>query len=83
MNVLLDVFICPFRKKSAPHLPEGTVKCSYLAPYKIHRAHQEEETKWRYCQGKSFIGTSDTARHLKTFRIISNEKLILFLILCQ
>ena len=39
--------------------------------------------KWRYCQGKSFIGTSDTARHLKTFRIISNEKLILFLILCQ
>ena len=43
MNVLLDVFICPFRKKSAPHLPEGIVKCSYLAPYKIHRARQEEE----------------------------------------
>ena len=26
-----DVYICPLRKKSAPCLPEGTVKCTHLA----------------------------------------------------
>ena len=29
---------------------------------------------------KEFSGTSDTIRHLKTFRIISNEMLVLLLI---
>ena len=31
MNALPDVYICPFRKKSAPLLPEVTVKCIHLA----------------------------------------------------
>ena len=31
MNVLPDVYICTLRKKSAPCLPEGTVKCTHLA----------------------------------------------------
>ena len=28
---LPDVYICPLRKKSAPILLDGTVKCTYLA----------------------------------------------------
>ena len=31
MNVLPDVYICLLRKKSAPLLPEGAVKCTHLA----------------------------------------------------
>ena len=31
MNTLPDVYICSHRKKSAPLLPEGTVKCTHLA----------------------------------------------------
>ena len=30
MNKLADVYISPLRKKSAPILPERTVKCAYL-----------------------------------------------------
>ena len=30
-DVLPDVYICPLRRKSAPRLPEGTVKCEHLA----------------------------------------------------
>ena len=30
MNVLPDVYICSHWKKSAPLLPEGTVKCIYI-----------------------------------------------------
>ena len=33
MNVLPDVHICPLRKKSAPVLPDRTVKCTYLATH--------------------------------------------------
>ena len=31
MNVLPNAYICPFRKKSASFLPEGSVKCTLLA----------------------------------------------------
>ena len=31
MNVLPDVHICSHRQKSAPFLPEGTVKCIYTS----------------------------------------------------
>ena len=31
MNVLPDVYICSHRKKSAPLLPEGKVKCRYTS----------------------------------------------------
>ena len=35
VNVLPDVYICPFRKKSARPLPEGTVKRTHLVAYQI------------------------------------------------
>ena len=38
--------------------------------------------KWCFCQSKNFSKTRDTIRHLKTFRIISNEMPALLLILC-
>ena len=31
INVLPDVYICSHRKKSAPLLPEGAVKCIYTS----------------------------------------------------
>ena len=37
--------ISALRKNSAPLLPEGTVKCTHLAPYQIHRGHQLKESK--------------------------------------
>ena len=39
MNVLPDVQICPLKKKSAPLLPEGTVKCTHLAVQQIYRRY--------------------------------------------
>ena len=33
------------------------------------------------CQSKNLSGTADTIKHLKTFRVISNEMLVLLLIL--
>ena len=41
------------------------------------------EQRLCYWQSNNFSGASDTVRHLKTFTIISNEKSILLLILCQ
>ena len=41
-----------------------------------------EIKKWCCCQGKNFSRTRDTMRHLKTFRVISNEMAVLLLILC-
>ena len=38
--------------------------------------------KWCCCQIKNLSGTRDTIRYLKTFRVISNEMLVLLLILC-
>ena len=32
MNVLPDVYICPPKRKSAPFLPKGAVKCTQLTP---------------------------------------------------
>ena len=43
MNVLLNVYICAFRKKSAPLLPKGTVKSTHLAPQQIHRQRTPTE----------------------------------------
>ena len=50
--------------------PHGTIANSQKTPTKIN------------CQNKNFSGTSDTIRHLKTFRVISNEILVLLVILC-
>ena len=38
--------------------------------------------KWCFCQSKNFSRTRDTIRHLKIFRVISNEMPVLHLILC-
>ena len=37
MTVLLNEYIFALRKKSIPFHPEGTVKCTQLAPKQIHR----------------------------------------------
>ena len=35
MSMLPDVYICTLRKTNAPILPEGTAKCTHLAPQKF------------------------------------------------
>ena len=53
-----------------------------------HRKFTDRQgTKWNKqkcccCQSKNFSRTRDTIRHLKTFRVISNEMPVLLLILC-
>ena len=40
MNVLPDMYVCPLRKKSAPLLPEGTVKWQdrkYIEVFKCNK----------------------------------------------
>ena len=66
MNVLRNVYNCAHRKKSAL-LTGGTLKCTLLTPYQIHR---------------QIGGTRDITKHLKIFRVISNEMPILLLFLC-
>ena len=40
INPNKDTFPAVFVKKSADFIPEGTVKCTYLALEQIHRGHQ-------------------------------------------
>ena len=66
---------------------ECAARCAYLSPhtfpegqYNVHIWHHRKfigdpnwnQQKWCYCQSKKFSGKSGNARHLKTFRIISN-----------
>ena len=44
----------------------GTIANSQRTPTKINK-------NWCYCKIKSFSGASNTRRHLRTFRIITNE----------
>ena len=47
------------------------IKCTHLAPYsKFTHDASKNKQKFCYCQSKTFSGTSDTVRQLKTFRII-------------
>ena len=72
--------------------PSGRIVYLFLmrGQQNVHTRHHSKFTedanknkqKWRYCQSKNFSGTSDTIKHLKTFRIISNEIPVLLLILC-
>ena len=43
VNVLPDVYVCSHRKKSAPLLPEETVKCIYASSSiaNLHRMQTE------------------------------------------
>ena len=74
MSLLLNVYISALRKKCASLHPEGTVRCTHRAPWPINRGHQLKQTKWCCCQ-------SNYTKHLKTFRLISNEVPALLLIL--
>ena len=82
MNVLLNVFICALRKKSAPLFPEAKVTIHTWHHRKFTEDANQNKQKWCYCQSKNFRGASDNVRYLKTFRIISNDMLVLLLILC-
>ena len=73
MIVELNVYICALRKKSAPLIP--------MAQLKVHSWHHSKFTdRQDGCQSKNFSGTRDI-RHLKIFRVISNEMPVLLLIL--
>ena len=63
--------------------PEGTVKCTHLAPLaNSQRTPAEINKNGAIAKIKNFSGTSGTIRHLNTFTIISNEMRVLFLVLC-
>ena len=57
MSMLPDVYICTLRKTNAPILPEGTAKCTHLAPQKF-TGDAILDKKRCYCQSKSFSGKS-------------------------
>ena len=40
INALLNVYICALKKRSAPLIPEDTIKCTDLATQQIYRTHQ-------------------------------------------
>ena len=42
----------------------------------------KNKRKWCFCQSKNFSAKSDNVRHLKIFRVISNEMPISVLIPC-
>ena len=64
--MLPDVYICPLRRKSAPLLPQGTVKCT-------NGAIGTSGTYGAITKARSSVKKKDTVRYLKTFRIVSNE----------
>ena len=84
MVVLLNVYICALRKKSVPFLPGGTVNIHSWHHSKFTDRQSTNWNKQKYCccQSKNFSRARDTIKHLKTFRVISNEMPVLLLILC-
>ena len=84
MIVLLNVCICVLRKKSKPLLPEWTVKCELLAPQQIHtdKTPTKRNNNGAVAKVRVSVELRDTIRHLKTFRVFSNEMPVLLLILC-
>ena len=54
-----------------PLLPEGTVKCK----------HQIHRNNGAVAKVRVLVELRDTIRHLKTFRVISNEMPVLLLII--
>ena len=83
MNVSMNLYICALKSYSASLLPEGTNKMYTTG---ITANSQRISTKISenssVAKIKNFSGRSDTIRHLKIFRIISNEMPVLLLILC-
>ena len=80
MNVP-DVHICTPRKNNVPLLPEGQQNVHSWHYSKFTEDANTNKQKWCYCQSKNFSGKSDTRKHLKTFRIISNKMPVLLLVL--
>ena len=81
--------MCCWMCTSVP--PGRQVNLSFLRGQKnVHTCHHSKlsddvnknKQKWCYCQNKNFSGTNGTIRQLPRFKIISNEMLILLLILC-
>ena len=73
-DVLLNVNICSFRKGSVPLLPDGANKMytpGTLA--NLQRSFTKMNKNGATVKSKNFSGTSETRRHLKTCRIISND----------
>ena len=76
-----DEYICALRKNSVfsswgdnkTYTP-GTIVNSQRMPTKVNKNGA--------IASKNFNGTNGTLRHLKTFRIITNEMAVLLLILC-
>ena len=62
MNVLPDVYICSLRKKSAPLLPEGIVKCTHWAVQQIHRMLTEINKSGVITKIRIWV-ESDTVKH--------------------
>ena len=74
-----------FGKKSVPFLPGGSKMYTPGTIVNSQTDRMPTKTKVmllpKYIY-KNFSGTRDTIRHLKTFRVISNEMSVLRLILC-
>ena len=80
MNVLPDVYICPLRKKGAPLLPEGTVKCTLLAAYQVHRGCLLKSTKVAIAEIRISV-ESGTVKYLKTILLLSCLHIQIFFLL--
>ena len=79
MNVLLNMYICALRKKSAPLLPQVGVSKMYTSGTIANS--QRLPTKINKNVAVPVSGTSDTIRHLTIFKIFSHEMPVLLLIL--
>ena len=73
--------ICPLKKKSAPLLRKGAVKCTYLAAWQIQRRMLTEINESSLIPKKLSV-KSNTVKQLKAFGIISSEIPISPLALC-
>ena len=75
LNLFEDCAAGCVGKKSVPYFPGGTVKCTPLAPYQIHRqTGRQLKSKKKGCyQSNNFSGTRDTITYLKTCRVIYNN----------
>ena len=73
-DVLLNANICSFSKGSVPLLPDGANKMYTPGTIaNLQRSFTKINKNGAIVKSKNFSGTSDTIRHLKTCRIISND----------
>ena len=73
-EVLLNANICSFSKGSVPLLPDGANKMYTPGTIaNLQRSFTKINKNGAIVKSKNFSGTSETIRHLKTCRIISND----------